>query len=449
MTDPTKIDANMLLQEWTAKGVDPKAQAERFGNMVSAAEPWVLVLAQQARGKPVIEKVVYVKRIAKLLRRMPEDDRKIFLRLAADEMSVEVGMFESLLEEDEPVAVSESVAVPEKTIDGSRFKEGRFKLYTAADALAPQPPIDWIIENIFQAGSLSLAVGEPGSKKTYSLLDSGVCVARGDPWLGHPTLARSVLLVDEESGRRRISRRLGKVLRGHNADKDTLIHYETLAGFDLGNLEDLDILEKLIKYTMAGFVIIDALADVMLGRDENSVKDVQPIFHALRTMAENTQAAIVLIHHANRAGSYRGSSAINGAIDLMLEIESKADSCDVNFKSTKARDVEAFNFSGFAHFSEDKFYMTESEKSSVITLSRAQDLVIQYLAKAPGATLEEVGLLAANGSIAERTMINACRNLAGDRMGYTKQTGNDNGGRGKKAVWSLTEKGQNYAQTIV
>jgi RecA-family ATPase len=70
-------------------------------------------------------------------------------------------------------------------------------------------------------------------------------------------------------------------------------------------------------------VIVDALADVMPGRDENAVKDTAPIFLTLRKIAEETQCAIIVIHHSNKTGGYRGSSAIKGAIDLLLSVEKK------------------------------------------------------------------------------------------------------------------------------
>jgi RecA-family ATPase len=63
----------------------------------------------------------------------------------------------------------------------------RFKITWAAEALQPQPPIPWIIEKLFAAGSVNLLVGEAGSKKTYALIDAAVCVACGKPWLEYPT----------------------------------------------------------------------------------------------------------------------------------------------------------------------------------------------------------------------------------------------------------------------
>jgi predicted ATP-dependent serine protease len=448
MADATKIDANLLLQEWMTAGIEPKEQAERIANMINAAEPWVLVLARRAAGRPVIEKIQIIKQVVKLLRPMPEDDRKIFMRLAADDAEASVEMFEALMMADnEPVEKTEAVINVMRVEDGETSQETRFHLYTAADALKPQEPIDYIVDGVFAAGSLSVVVGDPGCKKTWAMIDMETCVAVGDPWLGHSTRARSVLFIDEDNGRRRVSARIGKALRAHGGTDDSLFFYTSLVGFNFGNSLDVDELQKLIIKTSAALVVIDILINVIPGQDENSAKDLAPVLRALRYVAEETQAAIVLIHHLSKGGLIRGTTAINGAVDLALEVDSKSDSCDVNFKSTKARDVAAFNFSGFAHFSEDKFYMTESEKSSIVTLSRAQELVIQYLAKEPGATLEEVGQLAASGSVAERTMVNACRSLAGDRMGYTKQSSNG-GGRGQKATWSLTEKGIKYAESL-
>ncbi len=69
---------------------------------------------------------------------------------------------------------------------------------------------------------------------------------------------------------------------------------------------------RAIRDVDAKLVIIDALADVMAGGDENSVKDTQPVFMQLRKIAEETGAAILVIHHVNKMGDYRGSTAIPG-----------------------------------------------------------------------------------------------------------------------------------------
>lgn len=269
----------------------------------------------------------------------------------------------------------------------------RFDLYSAFDALQPQPDVDWIVENLISPGSVNILVGEPGSKKTYALLDMGVKIGGGKSWLGMPTRKGTVLIIDEESGYRRLSRRLGGVLRGNNADHETPIFYTTLSNLNIRNALDVAHMQKLIEDVEADLVIIDALADVVPGADENSVQDMQPPMIGLRGVAEKTQAAIMVIHHSNKNGNYRGSSAIKGSVDLMLTIESAADESLVQFGFEKARDVEPFKFAGNAHFEDGKFWMTptvaNTPKRSDFT-SKSQRYVMRYLDAHGVSTMAEI-----------------------------------------------------------
>lgn len=111
--------------------------------------------------------------------------------------------------------------------------------------------------------------------------------------------------------------RLGDVMRGHDAPAELPLAYTCLEGFNFGDEADAQRLSRIIEEVGAQLVIIDALVDVMLGRDENLVKDVQPVLYNLRKVAQDRQCAIVLIHHANRGGSYRCSSALKGAVKFV------------------------------------------------------------------------------------------------------------------------------------
>ena len=276
---------------------------------------------------------------------------------------------------------------------------------TAADALQPQPPIDWVIEKLFSAGSLSVLVGAPGTKKTYSLLSAAVCVALGKPWLNFPTKQGKALIIDEESGERRLARRLGEVLRGENGGADTPIEYVSLARFNIRDKADQVLFQALIEEVGASLVIIDALADIMPGADENTVKDVQPVFMALRDIAIATNTAMVLIHHANKMGGYRGSSAINGAVDFMLMTESKQGSPIIEFSSEKPRDTGLVKFTAMAHFeqgyldpdtflyTDPAFRMTPSDQTQPKPrhYNKAESYVLRYLEeRKDGALLTEI-----------------------------------------------------------
>jgi hypothetical protein len=263
------------------------------------------------------------------------------------------------------------------TPQASPQEKPRYILRDAAYALEPQPPINYIVNNLLTNSSLNLFFGEPGSKKTYTTLSLAVCVANGKPWLDFKTKQTPVLIIDEESGERRFSRRLAEAIRGELCDTSSPIHYASLAGFKLDSDNDPTILQALIENTAAGLVIFDALADLMDG-DENDKKDVQPVFNHLRKIAENTDSAILVIHHSNKQGGYRGSSAIKGSVDLMVQVTSENGSNLINFQTEKNRDGEKTAWAAEAVWTESEFYLKPSDNRPIESRAREQ-YVIKYL----------------------------------------------------------------------
>ena len=333
-----------------------------------------------------------------------------------------------------------SFTVADPTQPAQQEKKPRYEILTAASFFEPQEPINWIIDGLISAGSVSVFFGEAGCGKTWALLDMAVCAANGAPWLGMATTAGHVLIIDEESGRRRLSRRMGEVLRGHDCGPDTPISAVSLAAFDLGKPNDIGELYNLIISTGARVVIVDALADVMPGRDENAVKDTAPIFLTLRKIAEETQCAIIVIHHSNKTGGYRGSSAIKGAIDLLLSVEKKNESNNMIFKTEKARDTTAGAFSATMNFDGGKFWLTASEfDRNTATYKNGELYVMRYLKSQTTGTQEDI-----QGSVDSCTENQA-------RLAVTKLVNIgiveriNAGGRGVKAIYKLTDKGMQAA----
>ena len=244
----------------------------------------------------------------------------------------------------------------------------RYEIITAYDALQPQPAIEWVVDRLISAGSVNIFYGDGGTKKTWALLFLAVCVATGNQWLDFQTMQKPALIIDEESGKARIKRRIAEALRGHYADDNTPVSCVSVGGFNLGDAFWIGELTNLINSLGAGLVIIDALADVMPGKDENAVKDVQPVFLTLRRIAEDTQAAIVIIHHSNKGtgkDNYRGSTAIKGAIDTLIKVESEPEDDLINFETTKVRDEAPVKFAAMANrmtIEPKSFWLTSSEQ---------------------------------------------------------------------------------------
>jgi RecA-family ATPase len=316
--------------------------------------------------------------------------------------------------------------------------ERNYEIRDASYALIPHPPIDWIVEQLISEGSVNLFYGEPGVKKTFSLLPMGVCVALGKPWLGINTTACNVLIIDEESGDRRLALRLDASLRGEFGDEATPILYVSLVGFNLDKKIDAIELQELIDNTNAGLVIIDTLADIMEG-DENSKQDVQPVFSTLRKVTELTGSAIVVIHHSNKKSGYRGSSAIKGALDLMIKIESEEGSNWIEFKCEKSRDTMVTTFYATAHWSGDQFYLEAAEpQEKVKPLSKSQSYVLRYLTQHGPSSIPDIQ------SAAYSCSANAARNAVFNlvELGKIYRTNPEEKGRGVVAVYATTKKDQ-------
>lgn len=61
-------------------------------------------------------------------------------------------------------------------------------------------------------------------------------------------------------------------------------------------------------------VVVDTFASANDGGDENSVADTQPVMNAAIDIARAGFCSVALVHHNNKAGEVRGSSAIAGAV---------------------------------------------------------------------------------------------------------------------------------------
>jgi len=316
----------------------------------------------------------------------------------------------------------------------------RFRIHSAAEVLKPPPAVDWCVEGLFSRPSLNLLVGDPGSKKTYLALDLAACVAIGEPWLGRKAAASPVLIVvgDEESGLPRLWARLHGVLGAHSATPATPLHFISLAGFNLRDRDEASLLQRYAHSLGAGLMIVDALADVMPGGDENKVQDVQPVFQHLRHLAEDCRAAVIVIHHTNKQGGFRGSTSISAAVDLMLAVESEPRSPLVQLRTLKSRDILPTSFSARANFENRRFWLSATEERHAPTqtkLGKAGSGVLAYLAKNGEATTQEI--MAGVEGISPKQVRKALYPLAQDGAIVRLNPHEE----GKAAVYSLTEKG--------
>jgi predicted transcriptional regulator len=311
----------------------------------------------------------------------------------------------------------------------------RFHLYGPDFYLKPPPPIEWDVENVIVAGGLMLMVGESGSKKTYSAMDMAYCKAIGKPWLGHETRPGKVIYLDEESGLKRMHWRAHEVAKGHYGNATVPFYFSTYNGLNLIDDREEERLYELIRLHQPDMLVIDTLAAVTPGADENAVKDMHKPMARLHRLATYTGVTVVLIHHAGKSGKYRGSSTIKADVDTMLIVESEDESDVINFSFEKLRDGNPSKFAARTHWEDGGFWLTETEPTErERPMSKSQRYVLRFL--------QENGPSDMN-SIRENADIcspNAARQAVYSLADMGLVTRINEGGRGHPAKYSLVSK---------
>lgn len=253
-------------------------------------------------------------------------------------------------------------------------------LRTAADALAPQPPVEWLIQDFIASGVLAMIYGDAGCGKTWLLLHMMACIATGTSWAGHAVKQGPILIIDEESGGHRLARRLQKILKPLDGDENTPIYYLTMNSIQISDRETMSQLAEIIAEKNISVVMFDSLMDILQGADENAAKDIVPAFQNCKSIIERQGTSFIFIHHSRKDGNgYRGSSAIKGNVDLLVEVHKpkSSDIMRVNFE--KNRDGETANHAVKLYFSDVDFRIEKFEGRAPGTLTDTEKFILNFI----------------------------------------------------------------------
>jgi hypothetical protein len=220
--------------------------------------------------------------------------------------------------------------------------------YRALDLTSEPPPVRWLVEGLICRGDIHLLIGEPGIGKSWLTMALAVAIANGnDKFLGHDIREHGkVLYVDEENPEDLIYDRFRKL----GIDRTTArnIRYLNNAGIRLdGN--DADVLVEEALDFEPSLVVLDSLTRFHT-EDENHAGAMAALFHAaIKPLARETGAALVLIHHANKTDSNssykrsRGSGDITASVDSGFDVRETGENSLVmaNFKSRRQAQGDA------------------------------------------------------------------------------------------------------------
>ena len=176
---------------------------------------------------------------------------------------------------------------------------------------------EYLLESLIPEDSITIFSGPSRSYKTYALLHMAISIASGETALGNFAAQKSaVLIIDEENGARLLQKRLKQL----KAPVDLPIHFLSYESFESTPQYVSEVL-GVCKIKGIKLVIIDSLVRIHSG-DENSSRDMSKVFKNLRVLTNNG-IAVVITHHTNKQGGYRGSTDIMAAVDSFLTVVRK------------------------------------------------------------------------------------------------------------------------------
>ena len=237
------------------------------------------------------------------------------------------------------------VYVPEKSVSVRDV----FKTLEAKEIEAVIAADDFV-EELLISGQMSVVYGPSGCGKTFFAADLALHVAHGRSWRGRDVTQGGVLYIAAE-GAYGIRNRIVAFQNHFGGDAPPLAVLPTSVNF-FDSEEDIERLiatieAKAADYGGVSLVVVDTLARVLAGGNENSGEDMGALIANTDRIREVTSAHVMLIHHTGKdeARGARGHSSLRAATDTEVEI-SKSDLGAIA-RVTKQRELEMEGEFGF------------------------------------------------------------------------------------------------------
>lgn len=185
-----------------------------------------------------------------------------------------------------------------------------------ADETLMRPPVPLIPRLAWRGRTTLLAAAEKSGKSTL-LGFLAAAASLGGAFLDQPCAPSTVLIVSLEESISDLARRLR-----HFGALATRVHIIDRLISEGGAPARLAQLRQHALEIKADLVIIDTLAAYASSSidDENDATQMHAVVQHLTGLAHEMAVSIMIAHHARKAGGYRGSSAIGGAVDVIAEM---------------------------------------------------------------------------------------------------------------------------------
>lgn len=197
--------------------------------------------------------------------------------------------------------------------------------YQTVDFSKPAPPVDWLVQDTLERGTVAVIAGPPGSAKSFLTMQLAVSMVLGDELFlnrGLNVETGRVTYVDEENPLPLVLARMQAlglpVDPSAWADK---LAYLSQAGVNLVTEPHLLIEQALDQEPE--LIVLDSQSAVSLGAEEKDADSMTALYlKVFRPLAAKTGACVVILHHTpHDQPRPRGSSAIIGQADYVWAVE--------------------------------------------------------------------------------------------------------------------------------
>ncbi len=216
----------------------------------------------------------------------------------------------------------------------------RFVFHTLAQLRALPVPA-YLVDGLVEEGAFALLYARPGGFKTFVALGLAASVATGAPWMGRPVVRGDVVYVAAE-GSRGLEKRAAAWEHYHGIAISGMRVVRTPVNFtDPDAVADLvaDLRDAGIHPAL---VVVDTLARCFGGRNENATEDMSRFVAGVDAVRAAFGCCTLVVHHKPYgADKPRGSSALEGAADTMIEGTRSGDV--LTLSCTKQKDGDHFD----------------------------------------------------------------------------------------------------------
>ncbi len=200
----------------------------------------------------------------------------------------------------------------------------RFHPLSIAELEALQLPEreDVVDGGLLVAGSVTLFSAREKSGKTMLCTDLACSIVAEQPFLDRAVASGPVIFIALEENIREVRRR---ILDRLGTQRDVPLWVLPANGFtdDVFRLDhpaSMAMFAAMTREYGASVVFVDTMREAHRMR-ENEGDDMGPLMRPLRQIAHDSNCAVVLLHHQNKMGGSRGSTAIAAGVDQLWSFQ--------------------------------------------------------------------------------------------------------------------------------